>query len=199
MSKYNEMVLEDLPKCPRCGSGLLVPQFWCDRCGSDYTGAPTLKELSEIDTILKQIELAFLGVALEDGVTISDAYNEEIRDKDNSTLFQDQSLLRWRDVEDSALETMFSALFAFDSKGWKFHLPAFMTWVLKFWRKSMSPTPDWLISSLTRNFGVIDYYDSLDLDQSRAVLSFLQYCSAHLDPELASKAIESYWKKFSTT
>jgi hypothetical protein len=69
-----QMVLENLPKCPRCGFELLVPQSWCNRCECDYTGAPTLEELSEIDTILTKIELAFIGVSLEDGVTISDAY-----------------------------------------------------------------------------------------------------------------------------
>jgi hypothetical protein len=184
--------------CTRCGCTVNDASLWCDNCHQDPEGNPTLKEVHDATTTVDQIRVAFNGVGLGNGFTINEANREGVFDTEFPQLtVRGMDLERnWVDVPNWKCEKLFSALYAFDAEGWKFYLPAFMCWTLHNWRRSSSPTPEWLIGSLTHRDGFANRFSTLTVTQAKAVLSFLSFCKFYVDEEAAAYAIKSYWSQF---
>jgi hypothetical protein len=185
-------------RCSRCGFALNDSSFWCENCHQDPDGNPKLKEVQEATMTSDRIRVAFDGVVLGGGMTINEANREGVFDTEFPQLtIRAMDLERnWVDVPNWKIEKLFSALYAFDAEGWKFYLPAFMCWTLFNWRKSISPTPDWLIGSLTHQEGFGNHFSTLTVTQAKAVLSFLKFCQHYLDEDASVNAIRSYWFQF---
>lgn len=184
--------------CSRCGGVLTGVSFWCDNCDQDSEGNPTPKEIHEATTIADRIIVAFSGVQLGIGMTINEARREGVFDAEHSQLsVRGMDLERnWIDVPGRKCEKLYPALYAFDADGWKFYLPAFMCWTLHNWRKSDSPTPEWLIGSLKHRVGFANHFNTLTVTQAKAVLSFLDFCKVYIDEDTAADAINTYWSQF---
>jgi len=185
-------------KCPFCGSDLAIPTFWCSYCNCDSNGNPNSVEAATVKAIESELRSAFSGVTLHGGVTIEEANEEDffLEESSGGERRKREQEESWSDVPATKIESMFPSLFGFDANGWKYYLPAFMCWVLKCWRSSSSPTPEWLVSTLTRKRGVRDHFAVLNLTQSKAVFAFLSYCRMYFDEKTALEAIESYWRQF---
>ncbi len=90
-----------------------------------------------------------------------------------------------------------SVLSFFDPDGWRYHLPAFMIFVVRNLRTSNSNLIDGTIYSL--NSGLNQGLCALSHDQARAVAQFLQYMAAAdgwCDGARATEALQTYWWRF---
>ena len=172
--------------------------FWCENCQQDLDGHPTSAEVDEANAIVGRIQVAFNGVVLGNGMTIHEADLEGVFESELSRrIAREKDVERnWSDVPDWKCSALFSALYAFDAEGWKFYLPAYMCWALRNWRRTNSPTMEWLIGSLTQRNGFANHFSTLTFDQSNAVLSFLQFCRFYVDKVAAANAISVYWSRF---
>lgn len=135
------------------------------------------------DLLINHIEQAFSHVRLDDGVSL--CYAQYI----DSHRFDYFSLVRswfdekddWRRISNKNIVSN-STYFTFcDSKGFRFHLPAYMTWCLKnVDRDPGSAVFDITVESLcaetiTRLYGE-DVCRILDCHQLNSVRMFLEFC-----------------------
>jgi hypothetical protein len=83
---------------------------------------------AKADALIKTIRYAFLGVKLEEGIGMLQAQgidDYENEDKCQKLRAQDE-LNDWENISSEKLNKCYSSLSFFDSKGMKFHLPAYM-------------------------------------------------------------------------
>jgi hypothetical protein len=85
--------------------------------------------------LLAEIEEAFDGVAREDSTTLHEAivmddYGSEEEQRAARRLDVEK---RWQDVPDEDITSCCSALSFLDAKGFRYYIPAFMTYALKHW------------------------------------------------------------------
>lgn len=162
----------------------------------------------EKDEIITLIRDAFGEVSRENGVSLHEAmviayYGSE--DERREARKQDTDT-RWIEIPDHDLEHATSALCFMDPVSWRYHIPAFMIWVLNNYMKSDSFTGDSTIYTfeLTKDERLYKYsmerFGVLNEEQSRGVAMFLKYMidhhEGHADERVARKAFRGYWKKF---
>ena len=83
---------------------------------------------AKADALIKIIRYAFLDVKLEEGIGLLQAQgidDYESEDKCQKLRAQDE-LNDWGNISSEKLNKCYSSLSFFDSKGMKFHLPAYM-------------------------------------------------------------------------
>ncbi|MBX7104707.1 MAG: hypothetical protein K1X57_11540 [Gemmataceae bacterium] len=102
-------------------------------------------------SLIADIEVAFADVKREDGVTIHEA---EIIDRYGSDEEQQEARkldteTRWQDVPDDVMD-WHSGFCFLDLKGFRYYLPAYMTWILKNLYTRKYNSGDSLIYSLVR-------------------------------------------------
>jgi hypothetical protein len=108
----------------------------------------------------------------------------------------------WQDLKAEDIAYECSALNAVWPEGWRFLLPAYMTWHLAN-SKSDSSTGDHIIWNLTlteiEEALQRQRFESLSKSQALAVLAFLQHVAGTAEEESqrrdAEKAIESHWRR----
>lgn len=181
---------------------------YCPVCHRNYSGAlypakQTEQELRDIDRLQRRIRAAFAGVTLGGGMSLAQAhlegaYSDEAvylaaRAKDPET--------DWTEVPGWKIDTGHSTLSFLDPEGWRFYIPAFLSWSLANWRDSDSLTPQSVIWSLANAGDPWEKrYALLTGEQSRAILDFLEFFERYADyPEDrydARKATEAYWHRF---
>lgn len=146
--------------------------------------------------LIKQIESAFAGVRLEDGVGLKegqgiDDYEDEwVCKKYRAEDEKDD----WHSIPVENLDRCHSSLSFFDPKGMRFHLPAYMVAHLKG-VALMDPVfhlthlDDYALSKLTL----------LSNEQKRAVEAYLWALmddkGFEFEHEMIAKALEEYWTK----
>ena len=108
----------------------------------------------------------------------------------------------WRRIRAADIEYEYAALTAVKPAGWKFLLPAYLTWHLRNYETSGSNTVDHLIYQLTvtetKDAHMLECLRSLSPDQRHAVAELLRFMAAQShDEHLAKdalKALSSFWE-----
>jgi hypothetical protein len=158
------------------------------------------RELESVEKTSTIIRDAFRGVELGSGLTIHEAdleghdydgAGEAARAKDPER--------NWMEIPDWKLERIHVLSYAFDVEGWRFHLPAYLIWTLKNWRTSTSITSDFVVWGLRLRDNSeydLERFHSLSIEQSKAVLAFLDHLDQFSGYFDARDTIESYWDRF---
>lgn len=108
----------------------------------------------------------------------------------------------WWEVPDEAIEACPNALPHLDPEGWRFYIPAYMTWALRHFRDSNSIITDYTIFSF--NFhpdgDLVEYklarFRNLSEPQVQVVCSFLRFMAQNgdlADETVAKNALDNYW------
>ena len=145
------------------------------------------------DRIIGRIAEAFAGVTLGDGVGLQQAQGlDDYEDEPTCAAYRETDEKEdWRKITSSDLNGCNSSLSFFDSKGMRFHLPAYMIAELR------GEYDFGMAFSLTQ-VGDYDYnYSALDSAQRQAVRQFLLFLLD--DPEYVfdrphiERALSDYW------
>jgi hypothetical protein len=192
-------------KCRHCGIPWEYDWEYCPQCERNYGGAKypatqTEAELRDVERLVRQLRGAFAEVELGGGETIHQAHLEGIFGKGEEWIAarEKDPESHWYEVPDWKLKTGFSTLSFFDVEGWRFYIPAFMSWSLQNWRTTDSTTADSVLWDL--DWGHHEHwskrYESLNRAQSEAVHDFLEFFDRYSGQDDARKAIRSYWHQF---
>ena len=193
----------------------------------------TLAQSYETDRseVLRQIELAFEKVKLEDGITLLEArlidcyefdYSRKKKDKnerlqqqkEHNCLFgsshvnsymlkgilvdclETLALNKWQDIPNQLIERLFDVLPFLDPKGFRFYIPAYMTWTLVFGDNSNSTSSDSTVYALTGGQYQFPKIKVMNQDQSQAICQFLRFLALYKRDDDAITALKEYWGKF---
>ena len=107
------------------------------------------------------------------------------------------SASRWQDIDDTLVEYEYAALFFLSPGGFRFFLPAYMTWVLHH-PYSEAAVVDSTIRALTPQAGDLEAFSlskftELNAEERAAIAAFLDAMAVNKELELSS-AIE-YWHR----
>lgn len=156
----------------------------------------------EREMLIAEIREAFADVGRGEGTSLlqgrvldeygSPAEQEAARTRDVDT--------HWWDVGDYRLERLHNALIFLDADGFRYYLPAFMTWTLRHGRKSDVPVGDYAVGELARRDPTRDL-ELMTEPQCRAVSRFLQFVASHpkddwADSREAAVALRRHWGRF---
>lgn len=85
--------------------------------------------------LIDEITSAFGGVSREDGTTLHEAIaiDDHASDDEQRAARRLDVEARWQDVPDADIWACNSALSFVDEKGFRYYIPAFMTYVLRHW------------------------------------------------------------------
>jgi len=160
--------------------------------------------------LLAAIESAFAGVSRAGGVSLHETeVIDRYGDKEAARRAQARDRDRcWQEVphEDLAEVCGVGGICFFDLIGWRYYLPAYMTWFVSGGDTSHSLAAEYLIYALRpRHLELDPYhltrYQTLDAQQAAAVVQFLQYVvrfGTVLQSD-ARAALRHYWDARSRT
>jgi hypothetical protein len=122
---------------------------------------------------------------------------------DAAALDKDQ---RWEEIPDADLETAGRAFYGADPISWRYFLPAFMRWSLRYFRVNQSFVCDQTIYTFDLSDdddqlhrSELERFATLSPPQCKAVCRFLRYMARngdHVDDLVAQHALDAYWGKF---
>jgi len=150
--------------------------------------------LMKKEDVIKEIESAFLGVSLGNGIglweaqAIDDYESKEVQLKNRRRDEKDN----WRLLTYTELQRCHSSLSFFDADGMRFHLPAYII-------ASLNNKVDDPIFHLTQ---LDDYAKSklttINNTQKQAIITYLKWCLEQCEYEFEhtaiSKALSKYWQ-----
>jgi hypothetical protein len=112
----------------------------------------------------------------------------------------------WADIADSDIERGGKALYGADPRSWRFFIPAFMVWSLRFYKVNDAFVSDQTIYSFDPSgakpaisVSKLERFELLSFSQKRAVRRFLEYMAQndmYADSTFAQKALDQYWGQF---
>jgi Family of unknown function (DUF6714) len=112
----------------------------------------------------------------------------------------------WSQIRDIDIQIGAKALYGADPESWRYLIPAFMIWTLRFFRANNAFTSDQTIytfdphrDDLGLHAQQMKRYQMLTPTQSRAISRFLTYMAAQhnaADSRIARKALDEYWGQF---
>lgn len=158
---------------------------------------------TEIREIISALEAAFAGVS-RGAVTIHEAEvidDYGSKDERNEARTRDPEL-DWRHIPDSSIEKCANALTYLDPVSWRFYLPAYVRFGLRWFHDPRGWIIDHAIYSLdpgkarTPADTRLDQFATLDAAQANVIRRFLEFASrndAHCDAVVAKQALERYW------
>jgi hypothetical protein len=129
---------------------------------------------SNLSYVLNKINYAFCNVCLEDGVSISEAnviddygtINERKKARKND------ELLNWHLIPEEQISYYDGCLCFMDFKGYRFHLPAYMTFSLKYYKTSSSSSIEAPFFSFSHSH---DFIDAFSVNQKSACIHYAKY------------------------
>ena len=145
-----------------------------------------------------RIRSAFIGTKLGDGISLNmteyhDSYGGETKFK---TLAKHDERHDWQSIPDQVLE-QFTVTFAFtDINGFRFYLPAYMTWTLKNHLTSDSIIGDFTIYAIDTGHHLFENRAMTSVftrDQLACMVEFLKYClkhDGHCDGKIAGENLQ---------
>jgi len=158
--------------------------------------------------LIKEIEIAFAGVKLEDGVSwreadVLDSYGTaEERKKAREQDEQDD----WTNISFALIgDLRYQSVLPFlDAKGLRFYLPVCMIYALKKYKESNSLIIDSTIYKLTYTDSITEVQNILNEKQKIAVAKFLNRCIEIGDfyfdvNDDIQNQIKKYWFKYLNT
>ncbi|QDU33137.1 hypothetical protein KS4_11820 [Poriferisphaera corsica] len=162
--------------------------------------------MNKIDTqwLIDQIRQEFKHILLGDGISLhqTDVVDDYLQDDEElmAKAKANDTDTRWWDVSIENIEKQNWGWPFFDIKGYRYYLPAFMTYYLKHAHRHDS---DNAIDSMMYILDSDDYYQSYHATfnelQSRCIAMFLwQYCELNnwQDCDQAKNALVNYWDRF---
>jgi len=135
----------------------------------------------DADRLIAQIEEAFAGVALEDGLSLNECEYADSGGTAKEYLERAKRDERqdWRKVAADDLERHHVTFSFADVKGYRFYLPAYMIWTLKNYRTTDSVSADFTIYACDpdrfefRNMSLVGVFSAAQL---RTTMDFLRFC-----------------------
>lgn len=155
------------------------------------------------EQLIANIATAFKDVSLEDGIGINEADNIETGERDsiiNVARNQDRSWWNgWTDIEDKYISSYSSVMDFMDSKGIKWVLPAYMTYIIKHYKEG-SFSIDTTIYLLEEGGMGRDQLDLYTPEQKKVIAKFLQFMvivgEEWVDAASAQAALDKIWAKY---
>lgn len=153
--------------------------------------------------LIKEIETAFEGVLLEEGIGINEADRMETGERD-VLVNKGRNLDRmwwntWKDIEDKYPASYSSVMYNMDAQGIKWALPAYMIYIINHYTKG-SFSIDSTIYVLEEGAMGSDREDLFTAEQKKAIAHFLEYMvevgEEYVDVESAKNAIDKIWGKY---
>lgn len=156
--------------------------------------------------LITQIRQAFFDVDREEGVSLHEA---DVIDDHGSA--QQQEVARkldsdrvWWDVPEADIERYHWILSFLDPVGFRYYLPAYMTWTLKYYDQSNSLSANYTIYTLRYTNKLREHamsrYSFLNQEQSVATYMFLRFiievAADYTDVVVARQAVDQYWGQF---
>ena len=138
----------------------------------------TLTNDIQIENAIAEIETAFAGVQLGEGISLreADVIDDYGTDEERLAARAQDEVSDWRKISDELIEQHSYALCFMDPKGLRFHLPAHMRFTLRRYRDFESLSSDASISALCRSDCIIDLPPILTDLQLQAIRTFLTAC-----------------------
>jgi hypothetical protein len=200
--------------------------FECDVCARipSGLGAERVKRLIEQHQQLSDSERAFEDeiAMLEtdaEAESIIDAIRVAFRNVPKGPLSLRQAILKtwadenrvvearshgshshWKDIANNDIESSGKALYGADPQSWRFFIPAFMIWSLRFFKVNDAFLSDQIIYTFdptgekpTLGVSESERFESLSLPQKRTVRRFLEYMAnndKYADATCAQKALD---------
>jgi hypothetical protein len=154
--------------------------------------------------LIKEIEEAFEGVTLEEGIGINEADRMETGERD-VLVNKGRNLDRlwwesWKDIEDKYPAAYSSVMYNMDSQGIKWVLPAYMIYIINHYTEG-SFSIDSTIYVLEEGAMGFDRQDLFTPEQKQAIAHFLGFMievgEEYVDVESAKNALEKKWGQYS--
>lgn len=160
---------------------------------------------AEAESIIRDIRTAFGDVrrgtlSLHEAMIANDVTANELADA--ADLDKDE---RWEEIPDGDLEAAGEAFYGADPISWRYFMPAFMVWPLRYFRINQSFVCDQSIYTLNLSDddqlrrSQLERFATLSLPECKAVCRFLRYMARngdHVDDLVARHALDAYWEKF---
>ncbi|MCW3095898.1 MAG: hypothetical protein JWL77_1516 [Chthonomonadaceae bacterium] len=156
--------------------------------------------------LIAQIRMAFAGVTRMGGVSLHEAdvidgYGSPQQRNAARKLDTDRV---WWEVPDADIERYHWILSFLDATGFRYYIPAYMTWTLAHYEHSESDSGDKTIYALDcgerRNDHKLQYFKLFSREQSEAVCAFLRFMeddpTGMADSGAALGALKRYWGQF---
>ena len=153
--------------------------------------------------LIEEIKTAFEGVLLKDGIGINQADRIELKQRD--VLIQKGRNLdrmwwtEWTDIEDKYMASYSDVMDYMDSAGLKWALPAYMTYIIKHYKKG-SFSVDSTIYVLEAGGLGVDKIDLYTDAQRKVIAKFLTFMvgagKEWVDVESAQNALDKVWGEF---
>lgn len=137
--------------------------------------------MSNESKLIRQIESAFDGVVLGNGISLNMAQFIDScgTAPEYKAAAQADEREDWRDIPDEVLET-FSDTFCFtDLEGYRFYIAPYMIWTIQHHRESDDIIADFTIYALhpaRHQFETVRFTDWFTSEQLDAIVAFLEYC-----------------------
>jgi hypothetical protein len=160
---------------------------------------------SEREELISEIRAAFHGISRGNGVTLHEAraiddYKSEEERKQARELDHDKS---WDEIPDADIKHYHDVFSFFDVEGFRYHLPAYMIWAVRYFDVSESCSSDNVIYVLSRSRILAErdaqVFNSFDLAQCRAICRFLKFMASNpmfADADAANLALDEHWSRF---
>ena len=157
------------------------------------------------DAVIRAIEAAFDGVSRHGGVSLHEAdvidnYGTPAEREDARAL---DTETRWQDVAAGDIRTYYWILPFLDPIGYRYYLPAYMSWSLRNHAGPRDATSaEFTVFSLVKSEAKreeweLDRFKMFNVQQARAIRRFLEYMAEHAGLEKdAGEALARYWEKF---
>lgn len=159
-----------------------------------------MSDNSNLELVVQQIEAAFAGVLLGDGVSLREA---DVIDNFGSpaqrrAARKQDELTDWRCIPDADLARYDWCLSFFDAQGLRFHLPAYLRFALRNYRTSSSASINGVIFRLRHDRDL----ELLNAAQRSAVRHFLKFMAHNtgnwVDSAAAKQALEHFGPGFAS-
>jgi hypothetical protein len=157
--------------------------------------------------VVAEIENAFKGISLGNGIGLYEAEAIDICASDKKTLqarFKDrESWQKWTEIPAEVIGSFYSALCFVDIEGMRFLLPAYIKYAVENYESSSSASIDSPIYALLSNpvfaqSGIDEYFSP---EQYAVFAKFLRFMvleagEEFVDAFCASQAYEKHWVKY---
>jgi hypothetical protein len=152
------------------------------------------------DLVKEKIKSAFANVHFPDDDSL---LSPDSKDEEEIKDFKGKNWQNWEDVPKDIIDYNHSSLPFFSPSALIFLMPAYMmaglndttTNTLLFTLFALTPNQNSGEPNPTEYF--LSWTTQLTPDQRTSIVLFLEYIQEQINPEFASKALQSYWKEFS--
>jgi hypothetical protein len=169
------------------------------RCGQ-ITSAMT----PERESIIAAVENAFACVRRDGGITLHESLVMDRRG-DADALAQARRLdpdVPWTEIADADISSNPEIFSFLDFSGFRYYLPAYITWSLRHFDDSNSASSDTVVYALNPQGRLGDvrlsYFERFSQEQRIAVARFLRFLAKQeefCDAWAASQALDNYWSE----